>query len=68
MYAGVMAPYEMPTGQLFDWIRDCLALCNGADARGDEQLCVEAIAELRVLFHEYLRRFPGQSFSDDLLH
>ncbi len=45
---------------LVEWIRDCIAIAQGAEQRQDGQLYAEAVAELRVLFGEHQLRTPAE--------
>ncbi len=49
---------------LVEWIRDCIAIAQGAEQRQDGQLYAEAVAELRVLFSEYQRRHPSEQLKN----
>lgn len=50
------AAIELPLAQLVEWIRDCLAMGESAERRGERALYADAVAELRVLVEEYQRR------------
>jgi hypothetical protein len=61
-----MDALELSFVDLVDRIRDCIAAASIAEETGDEQLRLDAIKELRVMFTEYLRRTEASASPNTL--